>query len=78
MYDLNRDYAIPFAIWEIRLYLDTHPTDIKALTVYRQMCARCGAGSYGCLPEGDCAERWSWIDDPWPWEPEANQVNGRC
>ena len=68
------DYAVPFAAWEVRLYLDTHPADQAALAAYRQLCAQCwGEGNYACLSadayNGDC---WRWIDDPWPWEIGAN------
>lgn len=71
------DYAKAFAIWELRLYLDTHPCDTCALKKYSELCGGCGCEgnerSYGCLPREmyDC-DRWRWIDDPWPWEYEAN------
>ena len=25
-----------------------------------------------------CGRVWHWIDDPWPWEPEANIKGGHC
>lgn len=34
------DYALPFATWEVRLYLDTHPGDARALALYQQLCAQ--------------------------------------
>lgn len=79
-------YALPFAAWELRLYLDTHPDDEKALAVYRKLCASLGGCRYPCVtPQGmtaadnnsqscPCGGRWNWIDDPWPWEAEANHV----
>lgn len=69
-----QDYALPFAAWEMRLYLDSHPWDQQALAAYRQICAQSrGELNYACLPDSGCgANRWTWIDDPWPWEPEAN------
>lgn len=69
------DYALPFATWEVRLYLDTHPGDARALALYQQLCAQSqGMQNYACLPDGNCcSSRWAWIDNPWPWEPEANQ-----
>ena len=87
------EYTLPFAAWELRLYLDTHPEDEKALAAYRQICLTRGC-DYAChTPEGEngsschltarqkqntcgCGgiERWSWIDGPWPWEPDANEA----
>ena len=61
--------ARSFAAWEVRLYLDTHPEDASALALYRRLCAQ-ECGGYACVPHG--RDRWSWIDDPWPWEREAN------
>ncbi len=63
--------ARSFAAWEVRLYLDTHPEDASALALYRRLCAQ-ECGGYACVPHG--RDRWSWIDDPWPWEREANQT----
>ena len=126
------EYALPFAAWELRLYLDTHPDDECALKEYRRLCAasggncnyachtertrpapyanvrngsnlggcgfagnmrggvlpmqraenngNVGTGGCGCGCDGmnsaDTANVWSWIDGPWPWEPEAN--GGDC
>ena len=45
----TNEYAIPFAAWELRLYLDTHPDDERALAAYRQLCASQGDNcSYAC------------------------------
>ncbi len=46
--DMN-DYALPFAAWELRLYLDTHPCDERALEAYKQLCAAAGDKcNYAC------------------------------
>ncbi len=70
-------YALPFATWEVRLYLDTHPQDADALALYQRLCSESeGMCNYACLcvnDAGGCPARWSWLDNPWPWEPEANQ-----
>jgi len=80
-----KDYAIPFSAWELRLYLDTHPCDERALAAYRQLCAANPGGkcNYACAVNdgGGCScgtddKVWRWIDDPWPWEPEANCTGG--
>lgn len=74
MYNTVFDYASPFAAWELRLFLDTHPHDQRALAAYQQLCSQgCAAGGYACLPDSEYnSARWHWIDEPWPWEPEAN------
>ncbi len=46
-------YALPFAAWELRLYLDTHPDDERALAAYKQLCAAQGGCTYAChTPDG--------------------------
>ena len=163
-HDNMNEYALPFAAWELRLYLDTHPDDECALNEYRRLCAsigdkcnyachtvdahggysrngntrsvtrendcgcggdargmnhdggygrkgntcgmsrepgnggggnyggcRCDSGNYaisrgensdcGCEGKNDGHDRvnvWSWIEGPWPWEPEANVTGGDC
>lgn len=78
------DYAYPFAAWDVRLYLDTHPDDTEALETYRSLCrqaqnAGIPCGGYACHIPDDTAAGWTWISDPWPWEPDANIVSGsRC
>lgn len=39
---IKNEYALPFAAWELRLYLDTHPNDEKAFNAYKQICAAQG------------------------------------
>ena len=55
-----------FAIWELRLYLNTHPCDQKALALLRKLTEQMD-NDCGCTFYPDC-NRWSWQDDPWPWE----------
>lgn len=69
-------FALPFAAWELRLYLDTHPDDERALAVrvsvkIEQGMMAAGTDSSSSCP---CGGRWNWIDDPWPWDPAANHV----
>ena len=78
------DYAYPFAAWDVRLYLDTHPDDAGALETYRSLCrqaknAGMPCGGPACHIPDDGVSNWTWISDPWPWEPDANTVSGsRC
>jgi len=79
-------YAVPFAIWDLRLYLDTHPDDREAIEKFRCLCREAGmccacCGPMSMLPasaDDRCVleEHWNWIDGPWPWEPEANCGKG--
>ena len=46
---MKTEYALSFAAWELRLYLDTHPDDEKALAAYKQLCAAQGnVCGYAC------------------------------
>jgi len=55
-----------FAIWELRLYLNTHPCDQKALALLRKLTEQMDEDC-ACAYTSDC-NRWSWLDGPWPWE----------
>lgn len=63
-----------FAAWDVRLYLDTHPNDERALQLFAQLCQQPTYAS-AFLP---CAQgyAWPWVDAPWPWELEANERKG--
>lgn len=62
--------AEAFALWELRLYLNTHPDDQEALCLFRRLCEEAGEPNYASsFLTGDCSDaRWEWADDPWPWE----------
>ena len=68
--------AAAFAAWELRLYLDTHPDCQQALKLYHQLCTQISQPNYACAFVPCTSAAWRWIDDPWPWEPAAN--DGRC
>lgn len=53
-------WAKPFAAWELRLYLDTHPRDERALYLYEKLCQ-----ITSCTALYDRA--------PWPWEDEKGE-----
>ena len=55
-----------FAIWELRLYLNTHPCDKEALAMLHKLTEKLDEDC-GCAFVSDCS-RWSWLDGPWPWE----------
>jgi len=59
-----------FALWEMRLYLNTHPCDKKVLHLYRQLAKElCDPNYASTFDEDDCdADSWNWVSNPWPWE----------
>ena len=58
-----------FAMWELRLYLNTHPCDQDALAMLRKLQENCCEPNYATtFLEDDCACGWDWTDGPWPWE----------
>lgn len=74
-------YGIPFAAWDLRLYLDTHPTDAQAMAQFAQLCGSLEDGCYACrgIKPCDFADGiWHYLDGPWPWEPEANCHTDAC
>lgn len=77
---LKRIQAEDFAVYEVALYLDVHPTNKRALAYYqkhRDIVMRLKQEyqeKYGMLTlyENTDPNDWHWIDKPWPWEKEAN------
>jgi spore coat protein JB len=71
--------ATSFVMDELRLFLDTHPTDKGALDYWDRMSkvrneavteyTQCYGPIEAYRVENDC--KWAWVEDPWPWE-------GRC
>ena len=70
--------SLAFSILETELFLDTHPHDPKALHMLREYRRRkreaiaayeARFGKYIVTTDDvPAADRWSWIDSPWPWE----------
>ena len=80
---LSRIEKTQFVLFDLRLYLDTHPTDMQAIRHYSHFQHVLGELTkeyekmYGPIapkftPNG---ERWAWCDGPWPWEREYYQYN---
>jgi spore coat protein JB len=73
--------ALGFAVNELALYLDTHPEDKEALELYRTYqkmyhegnmeYSKCKRPLTHGIPVNQ--ERYTWLDDPWPWEYAANK-----
>lgn len=70
---------IDFVIIDTALYLDTHPMDQAALNYYhkykglREKAVAEYTTCYGPLTINtvESMNKWTWIDQPWPWEMEA-------
>ncbi len=67
--------AIEFSLVDLNLFLDTHPTDRKALTIFNEytlkLCKLVNDYEKKFAPltattPSNCP--WRWIEDPWPWE----------
>lgn len=67
--------AADFTVIELNLYLDTHPNDQQAITLYNQWVQRakmlrekyekmCGPLTIRFI--SNCP--YDWVQTPWPWE----------
>lgn len=75
---MNTINEVSFAVDDIKLYLDTHPDDEKALDFFKEKsmirneALKAYAAQYGSLTidTGDdtCSRQWDWVMQPWPWE----------
>ncbi len=74
--------ALEFVVLELGLYLDTHPDDEEAFALFRQYVAMEKAArtayesKYGPLFQSSAAanETYRWLEGPWPWNYERNEV----
>ncbi len=73
----ERIKAYDFAKVEMKLYLDTHPDEQGALELFKLYGKKREElvetyeryfGPYICTADDVCGDRWTWTDDPWPWE----------
>lgn len=72
--------SVSFALNDIVLYLDTHPTDQEALEQYdkykaiRRQAVKEYTVAYGPLNNDNVVStgKWAWVKAPWPWETEGN------
>lgn len=71
--------AEQFAAFDTHLYLDTHRHDKMALQMfitYQKAFKELKdqyESMYGPITAGSAlGGEWNWLDDPWPWEKEAN------
>ena len=73
---LTQLQALEFVVQELALYLDTHPTDAKALAYYHYVtnmynnAMSAHAAYYGPLRADQVTSDtyWTWMTEKWPWE----------
>lgn len=64
---------IQFALWELHLYLDTHPCDAKASALHSQYEKKFQTlrneyeENFGPLSPR-AGEGVNWLKNPWPWD----------
>ena len=72
---LMRVYETGFALDDVTLYLDTHPTDYDAMNYYKyakklnEDAVKAYEEVYGPLMINRvAADNWVWVENPWPWD----------
>jgi len=73
---LKEIMSYDFTCIDLNLYLDTHPSDQRALMLYNtnvqksKMLREKYERMYGPLTplSFNYGNSWRWIDSPWPWE----------
>lgn len=71
---LHEIMSLNFAINDLVLYLDTHPTDSRAINMHSEYSEKVIELTqkyqrlYGPLTVNFSSDTWDWIDEPWPWE----------
>ncbi|MBV4420543.1 spore coat protein CotJB [Clostridium tyrobutyricum] len=77
---LNKIRQLEFAALDLNLYLDNFPNNREALSAYNKYTEKLICmkeeyeDNYGLLTNfgsGTSQYPWSWVNEPWPWEPEA-------
>lgn len=75
--------ALCFAVQELALYLDTHPNDKEAFALFKQLTAakksadkayESSRGKPLMRSSAASGDRYTWLQDPWPWNYDENEV----
>lgn len=77
---MKKIMALDFMQTDLALFLDTHPGDYEALVTHKEVANMAKKAkmeyeqAYGPLTmcNGCIKGAWNWIDDPWPWQKNAN------
>ncbi len=70
---LKKLSAAQFTLWEIHLYLDTHPWDLSMVEKYNRCMMkyktlRAEFEDKFCPLTAAKAQGFEWLKGPWPWE----------
>ena len=73
---LKQIQATDFALYDAVLFLDSHPTDAKALAYFHKTkeslkeLRDAYEKTFGPLTAEGVTNRtyWDWLNEPWPWE----------
>lgn len=73
---LKEVMQLDFKLYDLGLYLNTHPFDTCVLEAYEETAKEAEAAreeyeaKYGPLTPNSAATEceWTWIKNPWPWE----------
>jgi len=63
-----------FSMIDLGLYLDTHPSDTRAICLHRDYSKKYRELTdrfqrvYGPLTKDYPCNKWRWIELPWPWQ----------
>lgn len=76
---LKEVMALDFKLYDMQLYLDTHPYDDEMIDNYESLANEAKIArknfeeKYGplCSINGVKNGEWAWIENPWPWEREV-------
>ncbi|MEG1436957.1 MAG: spore coat protein CotJB [Oscillospiraceae bacterium] len=74
---MRRLSAAQFAMWELHMYLDTHPSDKQAMSLYRKYEIKTRElmkeyeEKYGPLTFSSGKMAAEWLQNPWPWEAQG-------
>ena len=77
---LREIMAIDFFLYDLGLYLDTHPNDRRALLTFNDYLKKAKAmkenyeRAYGPLTHNRMTNglEWQWVNGTWPWEYQYN------
>lgn len=72
---LKKLSATQFTLWEMHLYLDTHPWDLQMVEAHNKAALKYKAllNEYEenfCPLTAKKAQGFEWLKGPWPWEIE--------
>ena len=73
---LNEIMSLNFAVNDLVLYLDTHPSDREAIRLHNEYSNKSRnlteeyQRKFGPLTvnSNQSSNSWDWINEPWPWE----------